>query len=1257
VDEGYAEGEIPKLAECQGHCPNDLFCAGGLKCVATAPWLPELPGCEGFRSDGFSYCVFPVEPSMPKLSHLSNASVSEEPLGLCQGSCMTSADCYGDLICFQRDGSSSVPGCDGEDTDERINYCGLQSQEENVVALVADWKFQSHHVLYPLGKCLGGCSENFDCAGGLVCSKVKDNEPIPGCIGIGGSGVCYNPGDDTIDGETYQEIAPVIKKERYMEVSDLLQNSHRLYSSYSSGAVVQSLTFFISNFPDSIQGIQVLFNNGEISFIGRSEFPNLDISGNYWAAVSSKSFEFGGSERLSDFTVCSTQDDNIGHVSIRTSDGKEFEVGTTCLDSSISKSFDVDGRFLTGFVANMAGPYVKSISPMTRRLKFCDSSETWVEFDDQCFFSDGTTKDYAACQEYCDEQGAVLPCVDDSEMNSFLSSHFHHSRSWIGMAEGSLDRWSEKSCLSDYRNWHQSSLNNDKSVKRCTALEGGNRNVAVTFGPGDVSNEIVDGGGSWTEIACDDDEVQCICQKPHPSKITPRGSCIRNEASCFPMDQNDLCRSDPSDSSCWDSIWEDHPEQLSFEYSLAIEQQTIVAHEDIAREWGGNTASVHSNSENDLFIGLEFGQSLYTTSATQMTQDQCYTYCGLQNAEPPCVENQEMDDFILSLTPPVWLGYDGRTNEGRFTWRNRQCISTYSNLEISRSESSAGTCAATGFDLVWNLYNCDERLTCLCQSNFNPCLSGTLSDDRLSTVNTSNFLLGAQFGEETQSFEWLDETEWDFENWAAGAPPIQNATDGFGVGLFEIGAWSSTPTMETGCAPYKRQKQFLEAILVDESNATTTFNMVPGTPLIDVGLKSAYVHHQKRASGSHLVEGNGKTLRIRGRHTATFSLRALIPTIQNGFKIATNFEFQSDDENSLCFSKLCVFGVCENLSTAAKHIAIEPNMRFGKNRFLIVEQYCEDDAANAQSTISNIVFKTVFSNIPTILSPSTGLSLPTVGRFPLEQCRGGCESNEDCVGYLECFQDNTGRIPGCPGASLSAWNYCYDPFAMQDEVIYDVYIPFSEFECNETNRFELYINTDNYGGDTSWEIRLFESFDLVAFGSGFESNQYYEFRGCLPDGEYEFIFFDAFGDGICCNQDFGSFAFYSGNSPVAFDPFGGFFQDFHTFKVSSTKERIINGQLCEEPIVIGSWCDQEYSSEGEICDESPTLSYCSFDIGPNACAYCPPPDGCSFDLYPVCPGLPSRAFCDGSIADCATSLCDCPSGKSLCENFTNPCLS
>eukprot|EP01084_Bolivina_argentea_P081549 147654_1 len=47
----------------------------------------------------------------------------------------------------------------------------------------------------------------------------------------------------------------------------------------------------------------------------------------------------------------------------------------------------------------------------------------------------------------------------------------------------------------------------------------------------------------------------------------------------------------------------------------------------------------------------------------------------------------------------------------------------------------------------------------------------------------------------------------------------------------------------------------------------------------------------------------------------------------------------------------------------------------------------------------------------------------------LVECQGHCDSDDNCVGYLKCFQreGNAPNPPGCQGTATNDWDYCYDP--------------------------------------------------------------------------------------------------------------------------------------------------------------------------------------------------------------------------------------
>ncbi len=65
------------------------------------------------------------------------------------------------------------------------------------------------------------------------------------------------------------------------------------------------------------------------------------------------------------------------------------------------------------------------------------------------------------------------------------------------------------------------------------------------------------------------------------------------------------------------------------------------------------------------------------------------------------------------------------------------------------------------------------------------------------------------------------------------------------------------------------------------------------------------------------------------------------------------------------------------------------------------------------------------------------------------------------------------------------------------------------------------IQTDNYGVETTWEI--YQDTTLIATSPVYDSNSYYETMVTLESGQYNFVIYDAFGDGICCAYGEGFF--------------------------------------------------------------------------------------------------------------------------------------
>ena len=86
-------------------------------------------------------------------------------------------------------------------------------------------------------------------------------------------------------------------------------------------------------------------------------------------------------------------------------------------------------------------------------------------------------------------------------------------------------------------------------------------------------------------------------------------------------------------------------------------------------------------------------------------------------------------------------------------------------------------------------------------------------------------------------------------------------------------------------------------------------------------------------------------------------------------------------------------------------------------------------------------------------------------------------------------------------------------------------------ECPDTDIFIL-ITFDDFSEETSWEIFSQGNPSPVlsnSYGAGREATNE---RYCLPSGEYLFIIYDDFGDGICCDWGEGSYNVILGDGTV-----------------------------------------------------------------------------------------------------------------------------
>ena len=131
------------------------------------------------------------------------------PYGPCEGDCDSDADCLPGLSCFQRSGSTPVPGCANGGNGDRsdVDYCvGTPTstnmddadddqdggEEGELTAIAGDLE---SNIL--LSRCEADCDSDDECGSGLICYQRDDDEVVPGCNGTPRSGwdYCIRPSD------------------------------------------------------------------------------------------------------------------------------------------------------------------------------------------------------------------------------------------------------------------------------------------------------------------------------------------------------------------------------------------------------------------------------------------------------------------------------------------------------------------------------------------------------------------------------------------------------------------------------------------------------------------------------------------------------------------------------------------------------------------------------------------------------------------------------------------------------------------------------------------------------------------------------------------------------------------------------------------------------------------------------------------------------------------------------------------------------
>lgn len=74
---------------------------------------------------------------------------------------------------------------------------------------------------------------------------------------------------------------------------------------------------------------------------------------------------------------------------------------------------------------------------------------------------------------------------------------------------------------------------------------------------------------------------------------------------------------------------------------------------------------------------------------------------------------------------------------------------------------------------------------------------------------------------------------------------------------------------------------------------------------------------------------------------------------------------------------------------------------------------------------------------------------------------------------------------------------------------------FGACPADSPNEFSIELITDNYGGETSWQLEDSNG-NVVVSGSGYSNDQTVTVTECIVDGDFTFLIQDTYGDGICC---------------------------------------------------------------------------------------------------------------------------------------------
>jgi len=214
---------------------------------------------------------------------------------------------------------------------------------------------------------------------------------------------------------------------------------------------------------------------------------------------------------------------------------------------------------------------------------------------------------------------------------------------------------------------------------------------------------------------------------------------------------------------------------------------------------------------------------------------------------------------------------------------------------------------------------------------------------------------------------------------------------------------------------------------------------------------------------------------------------------------------------------------------------------------------------------------------------------------------GGC-AEFSCTEDSDCDDGNPNTIDTC--ASGSCQHVCANDAACDDEDpctadTCDNGVCSSVVDCSLCGGgvgSVLELTTDNYPGETSWDIKD-SSGNQKYDGSGYsDANTLHTLNMCLETDEYTFNIADTYGDGICCSYGSGGYKIkVNGEEVVSGGEFGDSETETFTVTFSCTEDSdcddgdpdtidtCANGS-CQHACGSDAACDDEDPCTADTCD-------------------------------------------------------------------------